>query len=131
MNALSTIYDLTEEMTQVFNGCVARNKELSEQNEELKSKLEDKYAIDKEIIRLRKELDECKAQLNYSFCITEKEYQAILDWRRNHKLKKHGKKTVYFGAIGDNLAFEFIPTSIGTIGTVKCSCGEEFIFRGL
>lgn len=131
MNSFSTIFDLTEKMTQMFNGCVTRNKELSEENDELKAKLEDKYSNDKEIIRLRKELDECKAQLNHSFRITEKEHQAILDWQQNHNLKKHGGETVYSGAIGGNLTFEFIPTSIGTIGTVKCSCGEKFTFSDL
>lgn len=25
----------------------------------------------------------------------------------------------------------FVPTSIGTIGTVKCSCGAEFTFQDL
>lgn len=36
------------------------------------------------------------------------------------------------GAIGGRYTFEFIPCSIGTIGTIKCGkCGEKFIFREL
>ena len=32
------------------------------------------------------------------------------------------------GTIGGSYHYEFIPTSIGTIGKVVCNCGEEFVF---
>ena len=36
------------------------------------------------------------------------------------------------GAIGGRYTFEFIPCTIGTIGTIKCGdCGEKFTFREL
>lgn len=54
----------------------------------------------------------------------------IEKWQKKHIKKKH-KGDTYFGAIGGNWSYEFIPTSIGDIGTVKCNCGEEFTFREL
>ena len=35
------------------------------------------------------------------------------------------------GAIGGTFTYEFIPTSIGTIGTIKCTCGDSFTFEDL
>lgn len=64
------------------------------------------------------------------FEITEDEQKNIIKWQNKHIKKKH-KGNTYFGAIGGNWSYEFIPTSIGDIGTVKCDCGEKFTFREL
>lgn len=64
------------------------------------------------------------------FEITPEEQTKIEKWQNKHIKKKH-KGNNYHGAIGGNWTYEFIPTSIGYIGTVKCSCGEEYTFREL
>jgi len=49
-------------------------------------------------------------------------------WMNSHIVEKHtrnGKET-YGGAVGGRFTFTFVPTSIGTIATVKCACGDEF-----
>ena len=33
--------------------------------------------------------------------------------------------------VGGKYIYKFVPTSIGTIGKVVCSCGEEFTFQDL
>lgn len=53
------------------------------------------------------------------------------EWIKKHNLKKHGSETVYCGAIGGGMTYIFTPTSIGTVGKIRCSCGEEFCFRNL
>lgn len=64
------------------------------------------------------------------FDTSKEEDTKIEKWKKKHLKKKHNGNT-YFGAIGGNWTYEFIPTSLGDIGTVKCSCDEEFTFREL
>ena len=47
--------------------------------------------------------------------------------RRYH----HSSEQMYprGGAIGGSYTWKFVPTSIGTFGSVQCSCGEEFSFQ--
>lgn len=59
--------------------------------------------------------------------ITEEEYNKCLKWQTKHNKKHH--KHQNFGAIGGQLTYQFIPTSIGVIGTCVCACGAEFDFR--
>ena len=83
-----------------------------------------------EIQRLKQENQELRENLNRGFGITEQEWKDIEEWRDAHIQAKHGGDR-YSGAIGGNLTFEFIPTSIGVIGTVKCYCGDCFQFQDL
>lgn len=66
----------------------------------------------------------------FSFIITDKEEAAIKKWQKKHVKEKHNGNN-YSGAIGGRYTYEFIPTSIGDIGIVRCSCGEEFCFKEL
>lgn len=99
--------------------------------DDLQAKLNDQYANDKEITRLEKIIDKQESEFQYGFVITKEENNAIVEWKRKHNLEKHGSETVYYGAIGGGMTYIFVPTSIGTMGTVRCSCGEEFCFRDL
>lgn len=63
--------------------------------------------------------------------ILQEENKIITEWIKKHNLKKHGSETVYCGAIGGGMTYIFTPTSIGTVGKIRCSCGEEFCFRNL
>lgn len=68
-----------------------------------------------------------------NFEITEKQLESIGSWDGNHECpikSRHGTNK-YCGAVGGRLSYEFIPTSIGTIGTVKCSCGKTHTFAEL
>lgn len=103
---------------------------ISAENERLKSE----WYKDEELQCMKKHMEE--TELHYQklmedygrgFCITEKEEQAIDDWKKKHIRKKHNGNR-YAGAIGGNWVYQFIPTSIGTLGEIKCSCGESFYF---
>lgn len=97
----------------------------------LQAKLNDQYANDKEIVRLREVINKQNIELINGFGITKEENDAISEWERKHNLEKHGSETVYHGAAGGGMTYIFIPTGIGIISKVRCSCGEEFCFRDL
>lgn len=65
-----------------------------------------------------------------SFIITPEENKEIDTWIEKHINEKHNGSH-YAGAIGGRFSYRFIPTSIGEIGEIVCSCGEKFCFREL
>jgi hypothetical protein len=69
----------------------------------------------------------------FTFDVTKEEDKAINTWVKDHTLTKHRNDGYTEGirGIGGRYAYEFLTTSIGEIGTIKCSCGEEFCFRKL
>ena len=109
--------------------CDRRIKYLEEENKRLKSEHYEK----KELAEMRAELDEARAELRRGFGISKEEDAAISKWIEEHEKEKHGVGTKvkyrYSGAIGGAYTYSFLPTSIGMIGTIKCSCGAEFNFR--
>ena len=122
--AVETISDVYEQLTEQLQS-------LRNQRDDLQARLNDQYANDKEIARLKEIIDEQDTELRNGFGITKEENNAITEWERKHNLEKHGSETVYYGAVGGGMTYIFVPTSIGTVCTVKCSCGEEFCFRDL
>ena len=90
---------------------------------------------DKELQKMKVELEKMRREYNRVFPITDKEWDAIETWKGKHDREVHGLTECnekIGGAIGGRYIFEFIPCTIGTIGTIKCGdCGEKFIFREL
>lgn len=105
-----------------------------EANDRLKDeiqKLKAENFKDNEIQQAKKELKEMEADYNRGFPISEEEEKKIENWKLDHMLNKHPhefKDPSAFGAIGGNFSYTFTPTSIGVIGYVQCSCGEQFEF---
>ena len=85
---------------------------------------------DEELQRMKRELDEAITDLNRGFEITKEEDVAIKEWIDVHIKEKHNGK-YYAGTIGGRFTYGFTPTSIGTVGTIRCSCGDSFTFREL
>ena len=89
---------------------------------------------DEEIQKLKSEIESLQNELwnarRYSFEITPEEHEAIEEWKKNHVKEKHNGDA-YAGAIGGRYKYIFVPTSIGTVGSIKCSCGETFCFSEL
>jgi len=54
------------------------------------------------------------------FELTDEQTDAYILWQKNHEctLKQHG-------AIGGAITFEFTPTGLGIVESVKCACGAE------
>ena len=82
------------------------------------------------------ELKKAKEDLYRGFPISEKEQEKIREWELKHDAEKHGLKTMEQrlragGCCGGRYTYQFVPTSIGTVGEVICSCGEKFTFQDL
>ena len=94
----------------------------------------DEWNKDEEIQELKNKIESLQDKLNnirrYSFEITPEEHEAIEEWKKKHVKEKHNGDT-YAGAIGGRYKYIFVPTSIGTVGSIKCSCGETFCFSEL
>ena len=81
-----------------------------------------------EIKELKKRLREESYKNLNGFPITEEEVKVIEEWQKKHEEEVHNGSS-YAGAIGGRYSYSFTPTSIGTFGVVKCSCGAEFEFQ--
>lgn len=98
-------------------------KQMEREIERLKS---DQYK-DERLAECKETIDLLQKILEKSFSISEEEYEAIQKWQEQHEAEKHdGKKSQ--GACGGRYTYCFTPTSLGTVGTVKCTCGEGFTF---
>lgn len=84
---------------------------------------------DEEIVKLKKQLEQKENRIKNSrtFVILPEEVKAIEEWQEQHVKEKHGGNE-YAGAIGGRYSYKFTPTSIGTFGSIICSCGEKFDF---
>ena len=102
-----------------FNGLVESNQSLQEKLKEI----QDEKWTDKRLQEMNEELEKMRREYYRGFPIRDEERKKIDEWLVNHR---H-----YGGAIGGSHTYEFSPTSIGTIGKIKCMCGEEFIFVDL
>ena len=90
---------------------------------------------DKELKKMKQEIDNIKSRYKHSFGFSEKEYKAIQDWMDKHQQEFHWNKKedrpTGAGAIGGRFSYEFTPTSIDVLCKVKCACGAEFCFHEL
>ena len=93
--------------------------------------MSDHYNKDKEISKLLKENKELKDKLikQNNFVLTDREEKDITKWIESHLNEFHNSRdniSIYSG-----FSYEFTPTSMGTVGIVKCSCGDEYCFRDI
>lgn len=84
---------------------------------------------DSRVQEVMEENKKLRQDYHRGFPISEEEQKSINSWIEKHTQEKHGGNH-YAGAIG-GYTFEFTPTSIGTIGTIKCLCGDTFTFSDL
>ncbi len=117
-----------------YEHCKAVNDRLKKENAELK----DEHYRDEELQKWKAIAAEAQADCNRGFPISEREWEAVKAWMKQHDREAHSLDSdtdAAFvkrgGAIGGNYKYEFVPTSIGVIGTVICSCGESFTFQEL
>lgn len=105
-------------------------RRLEKENNELKN-----HAYkDKELAEMRDNLNKMKSEYYRGFPISEDEEHKINEWIEKHEREVHGIKTyedklASHGCCGGGYTYEFVPTSIGTVGTVRCNCGAEFTFQ--
>ena len=129
------VYDLED----CLNSIRARNKDNEDRIERLQEenkKLKEEHYKDNELSQLKSELETFKKNYYNGFPITEKEREKIKEWKDKHEKEEHNIRTFEDrlrrgGAIGGRYTYYFTPTSVGTVGTVRCSCGAEFTFQDL
>lgn len=124
------IDNFVEDIKKELHGRDIRIQYLTEQNKELY----DEHYKDNELYRMKKSLEEMQKKYNRGFPISKQEEDKINKWIENHEAEVHHCHSIddrlrRGGCIGGTYTYEFIPTSIGTIGTIKCSCGAEFTFQ--
>lgn len=110
------------------------NEDIIKRLEEENKKLKDENWASKELQKMKKEYEEMESDYYRGFPITEKEAELISSWKKKHEEEVHGltteaKRLKAAGTIGGRYSYHFVPTSIGTSGVVRCSCGAEFEFR--
>lgn len=90
------------------------------------------YNKDVEIQKLQEKINQLKNKKfeGFNFNISKEELAKINEWKEKHVEEKHDG-SYYAGAIGGMFTYQFIPTSIGDIGEIICSCGEKYCFREL
>lgn len=130
-----TVYDLDDAL-RAIKVRVKNNEETIERLREENLRLKEEAYKDNELSYMKKELIRIRADYNRGYPISKEENKKIEAWKRKHLAEAHGAKTSterleVDGAIGGVFKYEFIPTSIGVIGKVKCSCGAEFTFQEL
>ena len=126
------IDDFAEDIKDILRGKDMKIKYLEIQNKELY----DEHYKDNELQQMRNELKKMKDDYYHGFPIPEEEYKNIKEWIDNHEKNVHGCYTLEDkirrgGCCGGTYTYEFVPTSIGTVGKIKCNCGAEFVFQDI
>ena len=131
-NINKTIDTFVEDIKHELQGKDIRIEYLEKQNQKLR---DEKYK-DNELLRMEAELKTMKEDYYRGFPISEEEQKSIREWMDKHDEEVHhartlGDKLKLGGCCGGRYTYKFTPTSIGTIGTIKCSCGAEFTFQNM
>ena len=111
-----------------------KNRTINNLRNQIKELTDSQYK-EKELQKMKAELEKMQREYNRGFPITDKEWDAIEAWKEKHDREVHGLTECnerIGGAIGGRYTFEFTPCTIGTVGLIKCeNCGEKFTFREL
>lgn len=129
------MHDVTQTLDAIkreFDSQNARIIYLQNQNKKLK----EKHYKDTELQKMKEELERVRADMYRGFPISAEEEKRIKEWQDKHDAEVHGLKTLKErvragGCIGGRYSYEFVSTSIGVIGIVKCNCGAKFTFQDL
>ena len=130
-----TVYELDEALRAIK----VRNMHDQDRIRRLESenkKLKEENYKDEELATMKSQLEAMQKDYYRGFPISEEEYISIHEWRDRHEKEVHNCHTIedrlrHGGCIGGTYKYEFVPTSIGTVGTIKCSCGAEFTFQNM
>jgi hypothetical protein len=129
------MHDVTQTLDAIkreFDSQNARIIYLQNQNKKLK----EEHYKDTELQKMKEELERVRADMYRGFPISAEEEKRIKEWQDKHDAEGHGLKTLKErvragGCIGGRYSYEFVSTSIGVIGIVKCNCGAKFTFQDL
>lgn len=117
-------------MQKRYEDAEAAIEKLEKENKALK----DEHYKDEKLQRMQEELTSLRRAIYRGFPISEEDQKRITRWQKEHDKEAHGITDIKghlakAGAIGGDYTYEFVPTSIGTFGSVKCTCGAKFEFQ--
>ena len=126
----SNVAEAFQTIQREINLLEYQNRRLNEENCRLKN---ENYK-NEELSGMRQQLEKMQKDYYRGFPISEEEQKSIREWMDKHDEEVHNCRTLKDklrrgGCVGGTYKYEFVPTSIGTVGTVKCSCGAEFTFQ--
>lgn len=129
------MHDVTQTLDAIKREFDSQNAHiiyLQNQNKKLKKE----HYKDTELQKMKEELERVRADMYRGFPISAEEEKRIKEWQDKHDAEVHGLKTLKErvragGCIGGRYSYEFVSTSIGVIGIVKCNCGAKFTFQDL
>lgn len=121
------------------NDLESRINFLEKENRELRDehyKNSELQKMQQELENIQRRVSEIRKSSLRGFPISEAEEAAIEKWKEDHDRDVHGLATPDLrckagGCSGGRYTYKFVPTSLGTIGKVICSCGAEFQFQDL
>ena len=128
----SSVAEAFQTIQREINLLEYQNERLSEEN----SRLKNENYKDEELSKMKTQLEKMQKDYYRGFPISQEEQKNIREWMDKHDEEVHHCHTITDkikrgGCIGGTYKYEFIPTSIGTVGTVKCSCGAAFTFQDM
>ena len=123
VHEVGPVDELCDSIKLKYNNLLRKYERLEKENERFKNET---YK-DEEIAHLKKLINSLNRQVNHGFYISDEEFEKIVAFTNEHDIM-HGSA----GAIGGRYIFSFLPTSVGVVGTVKCThCDKTFAFREL
>ena len=122
---------INQDIKKVLQELYDHYRSIQNRNEYLKNELErvksDKFK-DEELAKMKSAYEKMKAEYYRGFAISEDEDDLIKEWEK-HMIEKYPANS---GAIGGRFHYEFVPTGVGTVGTVVDSfTNQRYIFHSL
>ncbi len=112
--------DLKVLMAMLSGNILGKQKTIERLRAEINKMEEDTYK-DSELQKMKTQYDEMREDYYRGFPISEKEANAIREWKKSHDATEHQNPKGYHGVSGGGYSYNFYPTAIGTSGV--CICG--------
>lgn len=120
---LGYVPDMIKDCRENLDALERKFELLEKHNEELQSQVYKDSLVE----QLQKQVKELQAELNANagFRISAEENKTLHSWMDAHEKVHPGGH----GCSGGKYTYIFLPTGLGTSGTIRCSCGAEFEFQ--
>ena len=120
----------TDKLCEMIKTKCEKYESLIEFYKKENEKLKDENYKDNELQKMKAQYEQMQNDYYRGFPISEEEQTKIQKWKEMHIIEEHGGNE-NTGAIGGRFIYKFIPTSIGTIGFVECTCGCSYQFQDI
>ena len=121
-----TISNLKKDLEKAIGSLDLVEKNLSDYEKQI-AELKVENWKDTTLQEMKKEYDEMEADYWRGFPISKDEQKVIKEWQHKHINKIHNGN-FYGGVSGGSWRYEFVPTTIGVIGSICCaSCYQKML----